>query len=176
MKKICMITTTSLTMKSFVVETAKYLYNTCGYDITLICDTDDAFAKSLPDYLHYIPVPMSRGVNLSGFFSIGHLQRIFRKEKFDMVQYSTPNASFYASIAAKRERIPVRLYCQWGIRYVGLNGLSRIIFKNLEKAVCKNSTHIRSASNLNMHLPSVRAFIVTIKRLSLEMVVQLELI
>lgn len=43
MKKVCMITTVSLTLKVFVVETAKYLYKQCGYDVTLICDNDEEF-------------------------------------------------------------------------------------------------------------------------------------
>lgn len=150
MKKICMITTVSGTLESFVVEIAKHLYHTCGYDITLICNHDEAFANRLPKYLHYIPVKMERGINLSGFASIKEFRRIFRREKFDLVQYATPNASCYASIAAKLERIPIRLYCQWGIRYVGLHGLTRKIFKRIEKTVCKLSTHIHCASHGNM--------------------------
>ena len=149
-KKICMITTVSVTLKSFVVETAKYLHERCGYDVTLICSNDDKFAKSLPDYIRYIPVKMSRGIDFSAFSSIRAFKKIFKEEKFDLVQYSTPNASFYASIAAKSAKVPVRLYCQWGIRYVGLSGLSRKIFKFLEKIVCKKSTHVRSVSQGNM--------------------------
>lgn len=137
-------------MKSFVVETAKHLHNECGYDVTLICSPDEAFAKSLPDYLHFIPVDMPRGAKLSGFKSIKVFYRIFREQEFDMVQYSTPNAACYASIAAKWAKVPIRLYCQWGIRYVGLSGVSRVIFKTIEKLVCKNSTHIRSVSHKNM--------------------------
>ena len=144
-----MITTVSITMKSFVVETAKYLHEKCGYDVTLICDTDEQFASSLPQYLHYIPVHMSRGVNLSGLKAIKELKKIFKKEKFDLVQYSTPNASFYASIAAKSAKIPIRLYCQWGIRYVGFGGIKRQIFKFLEKIVCRKSTNIFAVSQLN---------------------------
>lgn len=149
MKKICMITTISTTMKSFVVETAKHLHNVCGYDVTLICAPDDAFAASLPEYLHFIPVDMPRGADPRGFLSVGTFRRIFREQKFDLVQYSTPNASCYASIAARLEKVPVRLYCQWGIRYVGLSGISRKIFKFLEKLTCKNSTHIRAVSPMN---------------------------
>ena len=149
MKKICFVTTVSITMKSFVVETAKHLHEQCGYDVTLICSPDEAFEKSLPEYLHFIPVDMPRGADLSGFKSVKVFRKIFREQKFDMVQYSTPNASCYASIAAKLEKVPIRLYCQWGIRYVGLSGVSRRIFKLLEKLVCKNSTHIRAVSRLN---------------------------
>ena len=150
MKKICMITTVSGTMESFVVEIAKHVHHTCGYDVTLICDHDEAFANSLPEYLHYIPVKMERGINLSGFASIKKFRRIFRRENFDLVQYATPNASCYASIAAKRERVPVRLYCQWGIRYVGLHGITKWVFKQIEKNICKLSTHIHCASHGNM--------------------------
>ncbi|MBQ8696379.1 MAG: glycosyltransferase, partial [Clostridia bacterium] len=150
MKKICILTTISGTMKSFVVPTAEYLHRECGYDVTLICHPDEAFAASLPEGIKYIPVSMGRGIDFKALGSIRELKKIFKREKFDMVQYSTPNAACYASIAAKGCRIPIRLYCQWGIRYVGLSGVSRIIFKFIEKLVCRNSTHIRAVSRKNM--------------------------
>lgn len=149
MKKVCMITTVSLTLKVFVVETAKYLHKQCGYDVTLICDNDEEFKNSLPNYIHYIPVHMARGVDITGVKSIVDFIKVFREEKFDMVQYSTPNAACYASIAAKIAKVPVRLYCQWGIRYVGMSGISRKIFRAIEKLVCRNSTDIRAVSPMN---------------------------
>ncbi len=150
MKKICIVTTAPGTLRSFVLPTAQRLYKCCGYDITLIASYDEAFEKSLPEYIHYIPVNMKRGVNLSGFGAISKLRKIFTKQKFDLIQYSTPNAAFYASIAAKQAKAPIRLYAQWGIRYVGLSGVSRKIFKFIEKISCKNSTHMRSVSPMNM--------------------------
>lgn len=149
MKKICICTTISLTLKTFVVETAKYLHEKCGYDITLICNDDKAFEQSLPEYIHFIPVHMARGIDFSALSSIKEFLRIFKEQKFDMVQYSTPNAACYASIAAKLTKVPIRLYCQWGIRYVGMSGLSRKIFKAIEKMVCRNSTDIRAVSTMN---------------------------
>lgn len=149
MKKICICTTVSITMKIFVVETAKYLHEKCGYDITLICNEDESFEKSLPEYLHFIPVHMARGIDFSAIKSIKQFVQIFQEQQFDMVQYSTPNAACYASIAAKIAKIPIRLYCQWGIRYVGMKGISRKIFKTIEKMVCINSTDIRAVSPMN---------------------------
>ena len=149
MKKMCICTTLSITMKTFVVETSKYLHENCGYDITLICNEDEKFEKSLPEYLHFIPVHMARGIDLSALKSIKQFIQIFKEQQFDMVQYSTPNAACYASIAAKRAKVPVRLYCQWGIRYVGMSGVSRKIFKAIEKMVCRNSTDIRAVSPMN---------------------------
>lgn len=149
MKKICMITTVSVTLKSFVVDTAIHLHDHCGYDVTLICDEDEAFAKSLPDTIAYIPVRMSRGANILGFAAIGQLVEIFKREKFDLVQYATPNAACYASVAAFLARVPIRLYCQWGIRYVGFTGIKRLVFKCIEKMTCMLSTDVRAASQLN---------------------------
>lgn len=150
MKKLCMITTVSLTLKSFVVETAKYLHEQCGYDVTLICSEDEKFAASLPDDIHYIPVHMARGIDASAIQSIRRFKEIFKREQFDLIQYATPNAACYASIAAKSVKAPIRLYCQWGIRYVGMHGVARIIFKAIEKMVCRNSTHIRAVSPMNL--------------------------
>lgn len=149
MKKICICTTVSITMKTFVLETAKYLYKTEGYDITLVCNDEPSFREMLPEYIHFVPITMARGIDFSGFTSVLKFIRLFKKEKFDLVQYSTPNAACYASIAARICRVPIRLYCQWGIRYVGLKGLARKVFKMLEKLVCINSTNIRAVSRLN---------------------------
>lgn len=150
MKKICFITTVSMTLKAFVVETAKYLHDIGGYDISFICNPDSEFLKDLPEYIHYYPVAMKRGINIEGIRAIYKIKRIFSKEKFDLIQYSTPNAACYAAIAGALEHIPVRLYCQWGIAYVGFSGIKRRIFKFIEKTVCSLSTWIEPDSFGNL--------------------------
>ena len=150
MKKICFITTVSSTLKSFVIDNAKNLYEKKGYDITLICNDDRVFAEQLPEYIKFIPVKMERGVNLKGFSAIFSFIKIFRQNKFDYIQYATPNASLYASIASSLLRCPVRVYAQWGIRYVGLSGLGKKVLKLFEKITCILSTHIRAVSQKNM--------------------------
>lgn len=150
MKKICFITTVSVTLKTFVLESAKNLHEKYGHDITFICNEDSELSAMLPEYIHYIPVTMERGINLKGVKAIKHFMKIFKREKFDYIQYSTPNASLYASIASWLVKSPVRLYAQWGIRYVGANGFSRKILKAFEKITCMLSTHIRAVSHGNM--------------------------
>lgn len=150
MRKICFVTTISMTLKAFIIDTAKYLHEEGNYDITFICDYDEEFKDLLPSYIKYIPVSMKRGINLYGIKAILKMQEIFKKEKFDIVQYSTPNASCYASIAAMIARVPVRLYCQWGIAYVAFSGHKRKIFKLIEKMVCKFSTWIEPDSMSNL--------------------------
>ena len=150
MKKICFVTTASGTLKAFVLNTAKYIHENTDWDITFICNYDKQFEEKLPDCIHYIPVKMERGINLGGIKAIAELKRIFKREKFDLIQYSTPNASLYASVAGKLANVPVRLYCQWGMAFVGFSGMKRRIFKLMEKFICKLSTWIEPDSKSNL--------------------------
>lgn len=150
MYKICFVTTISLTLKSFVLELAKAMHETGDFEIHFVCDFDADFEKTLPDYIHYKPISMNRGVSLDGVKAVYEMYKFFKQEKFDLVQYSTPNASCYASIAAKMAGVPCRLYCQWGIVYVGFRGIKRTVFKKIEKMVCKCSTRIEPDSFGNL--------------------------
>ena len=150
MKRICYVTTVPGTLKAFVIPVVKRLKQMTDWEITFICDADDGFANSLPEGVRYIPIPMKRGISLGGIGAMLKMYRIFRKEKFDLVQYSTPNASLYASLASWLANVPVRLYCQWGIAYVGFHGLKRKIFKCIEKLVCSLSTWIEPDSFGNL--------------------------
>ena len=78
------------------------------------------------------------------------LRKLFTNEQFDIVQYATPNASLYASIACRLAGVKHRVYCQWGIRYVSSNGVIRTILRLIEKLTCINSTAIRPASWNNL--------------------------
>ena len=109
MYKICYVTTIPGTIRAFILRSAEYLYQTGEFDISFICNPDDAITAEFPDHFHYFPVRMSRGVTTDAFRAVKEMKKIFKREKFDLVQYSTPNASCYASIAAKKARVPVRL-------------------------------------------------------------------
>ncbi len=149
-KKICFVVTVALAAKNFLQWSFDDMHN-AGYDISLICDMDDEYMDSLPEYVHKYPIKMERGIDIKGMRrGIKQMTDIFKREKFDIVQYSTPNASLYASIAAKKAKTPVRLYCQWGLVYLGFDGLKRTVFKLLEKFICKNSTDIQPDSKGNL--------------------------
>lgn len=150
MKKICFITTIPLTIESFILKFAIYLHEETNWDISFICDNDVDFANRLPEYIHYYPVNMKRGVSLSGVNAMLEMKKIFEKEKFDLIQYSTPNASLYAALAGTIAKVPIRLYCQWGMVYVGFSGIKRLIFKLEEKFVCALSTWIEPDSKSNL--------------------------
>ena len=150
MKKICFITTVHGTLRSFVLPTVRFLLEETDWDITLVCNYNKEFERTLPENVHFHPIAMERGISISGIKAMLEMTAFFRKEKFDLIQYSTPNASFYAALAGKMARVPVRLYCQWGIAYVGFSGIKRRIFKLIEKTICRLSTWIEPDSTGNL--------------------------
>lgn len=153
MKRICIVTTmwSSINnwIKPFLNEYAKL-----GVDVSIACNMDSGFQQKIKEefpFVHTYPMPFPRGIDLFGSInSIRLLTGLFIKEKFDMVQYSTPNASMYAAVASKISRIPVRLYCQWGMVYVTMSGIKRKIFELIERIVCKLSTQIQPDSVGNL--------------------------
>lgn len=149
-KKICFITTTPGTLEAFVFPLAEYLHTHTDWEITFITGMDEDYVKPLPDGVRVMKVHMHRGMSFDGLNAICELKAIFKREKFDLVQYSTPNASLYASVAAKLSGIPVRLYCQWGLAYVGFQGFKRKVFKLIEKTVCRLSTWVEPDSRGNL--------------------------
>lgn len=150
MKKLCAISTTEGTLESFVIP-AMRMFKEKGYDVTLICTMSDQFLEQYASEFHCINVKMKRGISLKDMLvKPFEFYRIFKREKFDYVQYATTNASFYACMPAKLCGIKTRVYCQWGLLYVGYEGTQRKFFKWIEKFLCIKATHITVASKKNM--------------------------
>lgn len=150
MKKMCVISTVEGTMNSFIIPAMERFVDN-GYDVTLVCNMSDQFILEHSDKFHCVNIPMKRGISLSDCVKIPwKFWRLFRKERFDYVQYATTNASFYAGIPAVLCRIKTRVYCQWGLLYIGFTGVKRRIFKWVEKLLCMTATHITVASKKNL--------------------------
>lgn len=152
MKKICYVVTIPITIRSFFIPQLQYLADN-GYEVSVICSDDGKIRDELGDSIRYIPMEIPRGISVFGSLkAIDTLKKIFNREKFDLIQYSTPNAAFYSSIAARRAECKVRNYHLMGLRYLGASGIGRIILKALERIACHNSTSIECVSKSNMEM------------------------
>lgn len=148
-KRICYITTIPGTM-GFFKDQLNYLDEN-GFDVTVICSYGKQLKEKMNPSVHYIPVEIPRGISVIGSLrAVKNLFRIFQEQNFDLIQYSTPNAAFYASIAAKKAGCKVRNYHLMGFRYLGASGIWRTILKAIEKVTCANSTAIECVSQSNM--------------------------
>lgn len=145
-KRICFCTTISATIKSFLVELSNYLVEHENYDVTFICGEDPLLSDYTNEHIHYIPLKMKRGIAFDGPRIIWQMFRIFKRERFDIVQYSTRNAGTYASVASWMAGVKIRLYCQWGMMFVAMKGLKRFLLKLDEKLVTSLATVIESES------------------------------
>lgn len=152
MIKICYVVTIPLTIESFFIPQLQYLAAN-GFDVTVVCSNDSRLQEKLGESIRFYPIDIPRGVSVGGSIdALKALTHFFKKEKFDLIQYSTPNAAFYSSIAAKKADCKVRNYHLMGLRYLGASGMRRTILKALERIACHNSTSIECVSKSNMEM------------------------
>jgi glycosyltransferase involved in cell wall biosynthesis len=151
MKRICVITTVSSSMKGYMIPLTRAIGKE-NATITLICNMDGTFREAFSGEFECVHLGLERGAHpvnlLTSFFK---LFLILKKGRYDMVEYSTPNASACASLASWCAGVPARVYCLFGIRYTGFDGPLRSVFKWMERIVCGLSTRILldSASNID---------------------------
>jgi len=139
---LCILTTVAVSIKSFYQDQIEAM-NKAGIDTTIICADDAELRSFLPSETDFIPVGFKRASSpLRDLKVLWQLYKIFRKGKFDIIQYSTPKASLLGSIASFAARIPLRIYILWGLYYTGQTGIKRFILKSFEKIICSLSTHI----------------------------------
>lgn len=150
MTKICYVVTVPTTIKAFFIPQLQYLSDH-GLEVHVICSRDEKLQNLLGKKIKYIPIDMPRGISvIRTIRAIRKLVQIFRAEKYDLVQYSTPNAGFNAAVACGVSKIKIRNYHLMGLRYEGERGIKREILKIMEKISCKLSTDIECVSNSNM--------------------------
>lgn len=148
--KLCAITTREMTMRCFFVDTLNYM-SEHGFEITIICEPSKLVEERISSSINYIPIQMKSGIEnpINALKAISQMIAIFKKNKYDIVQYASANAGLYASFAAKICRVPVRINCQWGFTYVGYEGIKRQVFRFIEKMICDFSTVVQNDSISN---------------------------
>ena len=73
---------------------------------------------------------------------------VFRKGKYHMV--NTRLECSFMRLSPLSRRIPIRLYCQWGMVFVTMKGIRRLIFQTIERLVCLLSTMCSRTAELNL--------------------------
>lgn len=145
--KICGITTRPGTAK-IMIPNLSYVAKK-GYESYLICQPCNIFKNIAP--ITYIPVEMGRGAvsPIEVIKCTYRLYKVFKKHQFDIVQYASSNAGLYAAIASWMARVPIRIFCQWGVPYTDYKGIKLRFFKFMEYFTCLLSTSVQPDSHLN---------------------------
>ena len=151
-KKLCCVATISTTVEEFMVP-AMEKFRKNGYDITFIANMTPEFIEKYGQNYNCIDLKMKRAISLHDIVLMPlKFYKIFRREKFDYVQYATTLASLYASVAAWSARIPTRVACLWGISFYTKKGLARFITRWSEKLPCMFATHTSIPSRKNQQI------------------------
>lgn len=139
---LCILAVVPDSIKLFYQDQIEAL-NRAGIKTTVVSIEDAELRSILPAETDFFPVGFTRVISpLRDLKTLWQLYKIFRKYKFDLVQYSTVKASLPGAIAAFIARIPIRVYILWGLYYSTQSGLKRFALKMLEKLTCRLSTHI----------------------------------
>lgn len=152
MIKICYVVTIPLTIRSFFIPQLRYLAAN-GFDVTVVCTDDGLISEELGDAIHFHGIQIPRGISIVGSLkAIFQLRSFFREQAFDLIQYSTPNAALYTSIAAMAVGCKVRNYHLMGNRFLGSKGAGRLFLKTMDQIACGLSTSIECVSRSNLEL------------------------
>ncbi len=151
-RRICYVATTGKCLRLFLLPQAKYLAEH-GWQVTVAASEDAELRRNLLPDMRYVVLPLKRGVSpwqlLTGIWTLFWL---FKRERYNFIQYFMPNAAFYASIAGWLLQIPHRYYQLGGLRYSASTGLKRKILLNFDKLACACSTQVIILSRGNLEL------------------------
>lgn len=150
MYKICYIVTIPSTIEAFFVPQLRCLSEN-GFDVTVICSESPDLQEKLGLSICFKQIKIPRGISVFGMLKATYKLIVeFKKNRYDVVQYSTPNASFCAALASKIACVKVRNYHLMGFRYIGSSGIKKHILKLFEKITCQLSTSIECVSFSNL--------------------------
>lgn len=140
MKKFCIVVSTPMTVKAFLVKHIKVLQD--DYKIYIV-------SSEIVDYKTEFGLEVtSKKINIDRKISILHdiksiyeLYQFLQQEKFDMVLSVTPKAGFVSSLASFLARTKVRTHFFTGQVWATKEGVFRFILKSLDKLIATLNTH-----------------------------------
>lgn len=151
MKRICGIATKFGTVQSFMLANLDYCAKKGGYDAFCISQPNDNANVDFGE-VKFLPMDIKWGYisPLEFIKTVIRFYRIFKREKFDIIQYATFNAAFCASIAGWLARVPVRINLQWGMSYSTATGFQHYFRRTVDKITCLFSTSVQPDSKSNL--------------------------
>ncbi len=117
------------------------------YDIVGIA-SEDRFVENIQKQgIRFIPLPIKRDFSIyNDLVCLFKLIKILKEEKFDIIHYSTPKASFLAAIAGKLIGQKNMLYTLRGLGYESYIGIKKVIAKLCEKIACRSAYKVIAIS------------------------------
>lgn len=100
------------------------------------------------EQVEMLELPMDRGISpLHDLQSLARCIALFRRERPQVVNASTPKAGLIVTVAARICHVPVRVYTMRGLRMETTVGWKRNLLLNMEKIAASSATHCLAVSD-----------------------------
>ncbi len=139
--RICQVCAVDFTVEKFLLPLIDGL-NSRNYSVTIVCSNGEIVTKLKNDGYNFITTEISRSLNiLKAAKTFLNLYKIFKSEKFDIIHFHTPLASFIGRLAALLSCNSKIIYTAHGFYFHNnMTPLKKNIFIFLEKiASIKNN-------------------------------------
>jgi len=138
--KACVVVSSPMTVAAFLRDQLRELAG--RYDLFVAANAPDAgFLNGLP--AQFVPVPVERKIlPLADLRALVCLYRLFRRERFEIVQSVTPKAGLLAMAAAFFARVPVRVHTFTGQVWATKSGAARAGLRLLDTLLAGFATHV----------------------------------
>ncbi|MFY9080261.1 glycosyltransferase [Aliarcobacter cryaerophilus] len=140
MKKICIVISTPMTVKAFLLKHIDILSK--EYEITIVSNSNldlsqEYKIKCLSKY-----IPINRKINfLEDIKSVILLYKFLKKENFNLVLSVSPKAGLISSISSFLARIENRIHFFTGQVWATKRGIFRFILKSVDKLIATLNTN-----------------------------------
>lgn len=115
--RLCVMATVDATIQHLCRGRLEYL-QARGFEVTVVCAPTARRAEIEARGVRLHPAPMSRAVApWQDARAVWNLWRFFRKERFDLIEVSTPKAALVGSLAAWLARAPCLVHLLRGLVY-----------------------------------------------------------
>lgn len=150
--KICFVTTSSISIDSFIMPTIPCLIEK-GFEVSIVTNCAAGFKERCKNFVDIYDYKVGRGFDFLGTIGASFkFARLCRNRKFDIVVFATPNGALYGSIGSWLGGVPCRILAQWGMRYIGFDGYKRKLIRAIEKISCRLATDVRNVSEKNRQI------------------------
>lgn len=143
--RIAHVTTVDLSLRYLLLNQLRFLRER-GFDVVGISAPGPHVEALEAEGIRHIPVKMTRAMNpLRDVVSLIDLQRIFRRERFDIVHTHNPKPGLYGQLAARATGVPHVVNTIHGFYFHdGMKPHARQLFIFLEKLAAAQSDAILS--------------------------------
>ena len=144
--RMCVIVTVDITLLNLCRGRFEYL-SSRGFEITVICAPTQHAAELERRGVHVFTAPLHRAITpLCDLRAIWRVYRFLRRERFDIVEVSTPKGALIGSIAASLARVPSVVHLLRGLVYEGQSGARRRLLRLSQALPCMLAGEVISVS------------------------------